>query len=372
MPKLLHGLLAVRATCALTGRALSLALLTTLSTAASCQNVASRGVDGSLAIKSSPRLQDYVSIDRTISFPESPASSALEVYFDQAPGFLVADGTPTQPQIRAYDQDARLLWAVGQSGPGPREFQRLRSVVRNSSGDVIALDNAGRVSLWDRNGKWKQTYTTELTPTYNSVLINDSTLLISGRINGGSRSPLLHLFDLRRGRLTRSFFDVPPHPARFDDAYMFSGWANAAKLGGDTLGVIFALSDTLYLYRTNGTPISQRPLDLRYFLPLTEPGPRDDSPAAEVAWRSSYSRITQVFHAPDHSIYIQYGNFRGRERVWGLSRFEFTPQGTLDRTFEVPDAIRLLAISPRDGNLYFMNPESLEMVSWSVGHLLQR
>ena len=361
-----------RLSCTAATRAVSLALFTTLSTAASCQNMSGRTVEASFGMRPEPKLLDYVGIDRTIPFPDSPASSAVEVSFDQGPGFLVVIADASRAQLRQYDENAHLMWAAGRNGPGPSEFQRLRSAVRNSAGEVIALDNSGRVSLWDRNGNWIRTWTTELSPTYTSILLDDSTLLISGRLNGGSTSPLLHLFDLKTGHVRKSFFNTPPHPAKFDDAYMFSGWANATKLNDNTLGVIFALSDSLYLFNTDGVALGQHPLNLRRFLPLQEPSPRDDSPAAEIAWRSSYSRLTHIFRAPDNSIYIQYGGFHDRRRIWSLARYELTPQGNLEQKFEVPDTIRLLAISPRGGDLYFLDPDSLEMISWSVGHLLQR
>ena len=315
-----------------------------------------------------PRLEQYVSLHRNLVFYDSAASSDVTVFFDRAPGFLVAD--QGQTELRAYSDAARLLWSAGRKGNGPSEFQVVIAAVRNSAGEVIALDDAGKVVIFNSSREFIRSARTELGPAYGMVLLNDSTLLISGRNLRDPRNqdqPLLHVWDLRRNRITNSFSSVPPHNPRLEEGYRYSGWATATLLSGDTLGILFPLSDTLYRYRTNGTPIDKRRLSLRTFHRLRDPAPTNASTQETVRWRNSYTRLSDIFAAPDGSVYVQFFNMRELEPIFGVARFTFTNRG-LKKSFEVPEAPRLLGISPRDSTLYFLQPDlNPERVTWSVG-----
>ena len=355
----------------LCARFLCVGLLTTSCSASSCQSQygAVSAAPASMAARPhSPTLDDYFGWHGRLVFSDD-GSNAVETSFDQHPGFVVAD--EGQSMVRVYSDDARLLWSVGGSGPGAKEFQRLQTALRNSHGDIIALDFMGKLAVFDSLGNLKRTLQTHLTPAYNAILLDDSTLLIGGRREGDNETALVHVFDLRTDSITHSFFKTPPHPQEFDYAYRFSGWASTVKLGGDTVAVTFALTDSLYLFRTNGERLAALPLGLDHFRVLQEPRPRDRSPEAEIAWRNSYTRLSGVFRAPDHSIYIQYGNLHVRQPVWGLARFELDAH-QLVKQFEVPEALLLLGISPRTGNLYFLRDETMENTVWSIGKLLPR
>ncbi|HET7234322.1 MAG TPA: hypothetical protein VFJ16_30190 [Longimicrobium sp.] len=310
-------------------------------------------------------LDDYVDWKRDIVFRDTAASSAIKVFFDLA-GYVVADGGQTR--VRVYSPSAELIWSRGKPGPGPSEFMRLRSAVRTAGGEVIALDNAGKLVVYDSAGNYRTTLRTGLMPTYGVRLLDPSTLLISGRRAGDLDSPLLHLFDLRTGSVRSSFFTTPPHPPRFDAAYRFNGWANAAVIGRDTLAVVFALSDTLYLHRFDGSPIGKLPLRLRGFRPIRTPAPRNDSPEAEIEWRNSYTTMSDVFPGPDHSLFVQYFNEKQVELAWGLARVRLGAGG-IEQEFDLPETLRLLGVSLPDYSLYFLRLDSLESVTWSVGQI---
>lgn len=354
-------------------RARWLVVLGTISlscSAASCQGQGQTGTSSATAAigaaSQSRKLDDYVSWERDLQFTESAASASIRVYFDPKGGFIVADAG--QSQIRVYTDDSHLLWSAGRSGEGPQEFEQLRNAVRLSSGEVVALDITGRLTFYSPEGEFKRTVPTRLNPTFNSWLLNDSTLLISGRPEGVSNPPLLHVWNLQSGRNVASFFRTPPHDPAFDEAYRYSGWASAADLGGDSIAVVFPLSDTLYLYRADGTPLGKLGLPLEHFVRLREPAPRDESAEARIAWRNSYSLLSQVFRSPDGSMYVQYSRLSGVEPMWGVSRL-FLQRGRLHKDFEVPEAPRLLGISHRDTSLHFLRADSLESTVWSIAKL---
>lgn len=342
-------------------RGFGLALITTSCSASSCQTTHA-GAYASLASESSS-ISDYVRWERELVFTDSAASSAIQVFFDSADGFIVADRG--QAQIRAYSGDANLLWSAGRRGPGSQEYQALRNAVRTSSGDVVALDNLGKIVYYDAGGHFKGTANTTLGPTYGSWLLDDSTLLISGRRAGDPQSPLLHVWSMRSNTILRSFFTVPPHDPAYDQAYRFSGWASAAVVGRDTLAVIYALTDTLYLVRPDGTPISKHSMGLRHFRRLREPEPRQETEESQTAWRNSYTRLSEIIPGRDRSFYVQYFNLHQLEAVWGVANLRLSDTG-VETVFDVPQAPRLLGISPRDSRLFFLKADSLESVTWSI------
>jgi hypothetical protein len=345
-----------------------LGLVTTSCSATSCQSNAGGAWQSNATMATqapSSSLNEYVKISQTLEFRDSAASSEIQVFFDRRAGFIVAD--EGQTQLRAYTNDATPLWSAGRRGPGPGEFVRLRAAVRTSTRDVVAADNAGSLVFFDSAGHYLREKPTGLGPIYNLLVLSDSTLLIGGRRAGSRSSPLLlHIWNLRRDTLVRSFFPVPAHDPRFDEAYRFSGWATAAVLQDNSLGVVFPLADTLYRYRTDGTPINKIRLPLQHYRRLRDPAPANQSPQALVEWRNSYTRLSDIFVAPDGSVYIQYFNLKLLEPVWGLARFQL-PGRSLHKSFEFSDTPRLLGVSPRDSSLYFLQPDDLESVTWSVG-----
>lgn len=346
-----------------------LASLTASCSAASCQGSQGAAVGSSVTMQAgggSEALDDHFAWEDSLVFTDSAASAAIQAYFDPAGGFVVADGG--QAQLRVYTDEARLLWAAGRSGDGPGAFRQLRAAVRTSSQEVVALDNTGRLSTFDPAGKLLRTTSTGLDPAYNLWLLDDSTVLLSGRREEDKQTRLLHVWDLRRNQVRTSFFQTPSHDSVFDDAYQYSGWANAALVGRDTLAVVFPLSDTLYLYGTDGRALEKFALPLNHYRRLREPGPDDETPEAEIRWRNSYTRISQVFRAPDHSVYVQYFNLDGLEPVWGLARFSLD-EGRLRKVFEVPQAHRLLGVAPRDSRHYFLRADLMESTVWSIGRL---
>lgn len=346
--------------------ALLFTLLVSLScTAASCQSgqVSTSQAAATVGGQSRPTLDDYFIWQPAILFRDSVASPNIQVHADPRGGFVVADAG--QAQVRVYSDDAELVWAAGRSGAGPQEFLQLSSAVRAPSGEVLALDSNGKLSVFDASGNFVRTTATGLVPVFDGWLLTDSTMLISGRREGDSSSPLLHVWNLRRDTVTSSFFQVPPHDPAYDEAYQFSGWADAVRLGGDSLAIVFPLTDTLYVYGTDGEPIDKFHLPLEHFARLRQPAPRNDTPEAQVEWRNSYTRIAHVFRAQDGSIYIQYFRLNQLEPVWGLARFTLD-RGRLHKSFEINGTPRLLAISPRDSRFYFLSDDLMENSKWSV------
>jgi hypothetical protein len=156
---------------------------------------------------------------------------------------------------------------------------------------------------------------------------------------------------------------MPPHPRRLDAAYMFSGAVDVATRQ-DTVAVIASLSDTVYIYTSGGELVRKLPLRSEHFRRIERAPPEDlMNPVVRREWSESFSRMSQVFWAPDGTLYVQYFDMEGVEAQWRL--VVLAPDGT--KRFEIHESSRLLAVSPHDSKLVFLNPTSLETNKWLIG-----
>jgi hypothetical protein len=318
-------------------------------------------------VQARARINDVVTWKKQITLEENPRVTNVLPTVSIGPNgeFLVAD--LKEAQIRRYSPEGRLLGHTGSEGNGPGQFAKLAAAVRLPNGRIVAADMNGRLAIFDGSGRaLLHTGRVLLTPLYDAWAINDSMVALVGRAPGQLNGPLIHIWNLTRNRITRSFFTVPPHPDRLDDAYAFSGWADVV-VRGNTAAVAYAITDTVYFYRTDGTFLRKLPIPFQHFRKLREPLPVNGSPREQQEWRSSYSRISQLFWAPDGTIYVQYFDSKELQPQWRLLGMDANGQ----LKFDILDSPRLLAVSPRDSSLVFLDPRSETPNVWSVAHPLR-
>jgi hypothetical protein len=312
------------------------------------------------------QIEDFVQWQGRIELQGGPAISNTlpTVYIDPFGEFIVADLRETQ--IRRYSNTGRLLASFGREGPGAGEFRRLSAAVRQGDGNILGFDMGGTISVFDSTGVHKVDHATEVAPIYDVARIDDSRIAIAGRRIGSANGPLIHIWDNRSHHMLNSFFPVPPHAPQLDGAYMLTGSADVVSRG-DTLAAVFARTDTLYLFHSNGTPIAKIKIPFRRFRAITAAPAPTASRQEILAWRQTFSTVSQVFWAPDGSFYIQYFDLTEVEPQWRL--VHMTRQGR--RLFDVADTPRLLAIAP-DSRLFFLDPASDERNVWKIGKALSR
>lgn len=286
------------------------------------------------------------------------ANTLPTVVIDPFGEFIVSDLRETQ--IRRYSQSGQLLAAFGREGQGPGEFMRLSAAFRQRSGDIWAFDMGGRIIEFDSNGVYKRDTLTGIAPIYDVTRINDSLVAIAGRNQDDDHDNLIHIWNNKAKQVQAKFFPVPPHNPALDAAYALTGGADVAARG-DTLAATFARADTLYLYRSNGSPIGKITIPfIRFRAMETAPPPSATGPQM-LAWRQTFSSVSQLFWAPDGSFYIQYFDLNEVEPQWRL--LHMTRQGRL--LFDLVDTPRLLAVAP-DSRLFFLDPATDELNVWKI------
>jgi hypothetical protein len=314
----------------------------------------------------SRELAQVFQVERTVTLHDGDrVTSILPVLTLEPDGrFFVVD--PREHQIRRYDSLGNLLLAFGRRGEGPGEFTRLVGAAPLANGEIVAADATGRITIFDPAGRQTRTAPSGLGMIYNLALVNDSTLALAGRTPGASDGPFIHIWNLKQQRIITSFFQMPPHDRDLDAAYAFSGAVDVA-IRGDTVAATIALSDTVYLFMTDGRAVDKLPMPSRQFRHVRRGPPENlqEDTDARLEWSRSFSRMSKVFWAPDGSLYVQYFDIRESDPQWS---FVHMRRGDAPAV-EVHDNPRLLAVSPSDSRLYFIHPHSQVPSEWVIGRI---
>jgi hypothetical protein len=283
-------------------------------------------------------------------------------------GLLVVD--VAESQIRRYSSRGKLLWYAGRRGRGPGEFTSVTVVGRLPSGLVVAGERGGRLTFFDSTGQaLVRTVETRLAQLEEMVVLDDSTLLLSGVGKAGIPGPRLHLWSIPRDTVRASFF--APFPGqRNRAAASLAGYTRAAVRNG-TVAAVFGASDTIYFYQLpDGSPAGQVPIPSEQFRPAPErePGRTITDPRARAEWVSAFDLMADVSWLPDGSLMVAYQSVDGDRaltRRWHL--LGMTRDGR--RTFEFRNFSRLVGTDPESGRAYLVDRKATEPNQWSVARL---
>ncbi len=318
------------------------------------------------------RLDDVMVWERDVTLEESEETINVTVRaaIDPHGGFLIAD--EREGFARRYDRDGRLLAQFGGKGPGPNEFPNLLSILRLPDGTLAAFDIFNRISFFDPAGEQLlRTTRTPVGPVHSVLLLNDSVAILGGHAaaGGGADGARLHLWNLNADSILASFFSPPLASEAHVLADNTTGWASVDRLG-DTLAVVSALSDTVYLTSTSGERYAQISIPARGYR-LLDPRLRRPDPKGGTQeirrWLGSFSLNSDVFWLGGTFI-VQYQDRTGPQPKWRFVVFGRDGR----RKYEVIDSPKLLMVDRASGLLYFVAPESPTPNVWRVGRLAER
>ena len=297
---------------------------------------------------------------------EQTVNVIVRAELDPRGGYLVAD--EQEGFARRYDRTGRLLTQFARKGSGPGEFRNLLRVVRLTDGTLAAFDIYNRVAFFDSTGeRLVREARTPVAPLHSVALLNDSIAVLGGQVQGATaEGNRIHFWNLRADSLLASFF-VPALPSEAHKvAAASAGWISVDRRA-DTLAVVFALSDTVYLMTVQGRMLERIPIPAKSLRRLDPHAPMPDPSrgiAAARQWFGSFSLISDVFWLGD-TFLIQYQDRKRPEPDWrllGMKR-DGGPR------FEVVDTPKLLMVDRTSGVLYFVAPESETPNVWRTARL---
>jgi len=230
-------------------------------------------------------------------------------------------------------------------------------------------DFDGRLAFFDSAGqKVVHTARARLALIYHIAVINDSLVAFGGREEAANNDDMLHVWNLRRDSMVVHAFNVPA-PRGYEVAYGVSGLTTVST-HGDTVAAVFALKDTIYLFRPDGRPLGRIPFQFRAFRPLRKPAPDVEDPTDKRfrQWQQSYSVATGIFWLTDGSFLIQYFDRVGTTTPeWRLAHVDRNGRSLA----EVVGSSHMIGMLPGD-SLVFQKPGSDTPNVWSIGTIASR
>lgn len=282
---------------------------------------------------------------------------------DRLGGYLVAD--MREGQVRRYGENGRLYWRFGTRGRGPDQFEWPTVAIRLPSNEVLAVDGNSRLVILDSSGaRVVRSWTTTLRRVEDADVLDDSTVLLTGRLGSDDDADRMHRWDYRTNAFRGSFFR--PFPGfRNKAAAAMGGWVQASLIGDTVVGT-FAPSDSLYFFTRRGEPIATLPLRSLHFRlagPMPEAARAD--PGARDAWVSSFDLVTTVFPVGAAGFLVPYQTIVANRPVWKVMGVRADGGLWLDDA----DAPRLLYADPEGRKLLFQDPGSDQPNVWLLGAL---
>jgi hypothetical protein len=287
---------------------------------------------------------------------------------DPKGGFLIADRR--EGQIRSYAEDGSLRWAFGRRGPGPEEFEGPSIALRLRTGEIFVADEPWRMLLLDSTGtRVTRTFRTKIQRVEDVAVVSDSLIVISGLLpqppNAQAQAVAnhLHIFDIRRDTVLRSFFS----PLQDVDANLAVVAGSVVFSVRDRMIVAAALpKDSLYFLDLEGRIQAQIKLPTRHFRVIQPLSPSEfRDPRARARWLSSFETVTGVHWVTDDLVLVQYRRMEDTTPHWSVLGVRPTGQQAL----EWADAPKLFAVIAESGVLIFQDPNSMTPDRWLLGRL---
>lgn len=283
---------------------------------------------------------------------------ALSVRPDPLGGYLVADHQ--EAQIRRYRDDGSLAFAFGSKGGGPGEFQSAVGALRLPTGEILAVDGGGTSKIISSGGdSLLSTFPSPESQIDDIDLLPDGTVLYSGR-GSGDNQQRLHVVEPPGGRVVRSFF-APAMDERFRMVATMAGLTNA-DVRGDTIAVVYALIDSIYLFIGDGTLLEAIGIPAKNYRPIQQPTPTAQTPQAISEWMASFSLFTGIHWLNDGGFVVQYQdreNLMPRRHMLVMTR-----RG--EREYEQMDAPQVLTVDPTTASILFVSPDSEVPSRWTI------
>ncbi len=266
---------------------------------------------------------------------------------------------PMEGQVNIFGFDGELRAVLGRRGEGPGEFAFPLIAHPTSDGGVVVGDvELSRLTFFPPKGD-PEVVATPVEAIQSAQDLGDGRYLLAGTISGEEQPRFFHIWDRAADRLERSFLPMGvPEESR---AYASSFQGASATLEHDTIWAVWALSDTLYKFDTQGELLDRLPLPLaRPMGELPRVGGVVSDPEAR---QSLFDRMTEVFGVyilRSGDLVVQSLQSREFDAVWDLLIID--RQGRL--IWSAANMPRLFALE--EDLFYFDDPASVLPNRWLV------
>lgn len=269
-------------------------------------------------------------------------------------------GTQTQQgTIKIFDNNGNLIHTYGKKGRGPGDFMYPTSTIRLNSGNLLTADFLGKLSLFNPTGdSLIRVYKIKLMPITQLKQINDKKVVIVGRNRAAKKPKLLHIFNLSKGTITKSFLDSPFLIQENKYAGIFSTFANLATIDvkDGKIAVMLVPFPSIKIYTDEGIYIKTIDLSLKNFKRVKKIDKSHLTTEEFNTYLTTFSVINNIFWLNDNSFLLDYYRFikysRSGNRKTIHHLVKISANGHV--IFELKNTPRLTGA--KRGYLYFSDP----------------
>lgn len=293
----------------------------------------------------------------TLEEPRGIVTVLPRVTVDRDGGFLLAD--EQEHQVRVYSPQGRLRQTYGAGTPRPDSIRLPQRAIRLPNGHLLVVNIVGPVTIIPADSALPSRFLPlSLRTARNAVSINSRTVVLAGSDSNPVSATLFRL-DLEAGRLGDHFFPPPEHLDRWVTT-TFSSVLVAGR--GSRVAAVHMLSDTLTILDESGRTTARIAIPIDPFRVPGGPLPNLESSAAQHAWITRFTMITDLFWVADDQFVVQWVKpvGTGLASDWGVLQMDTT--GAL--VWAMAPSPTLVAVA--NGKYYFRDPAGMMPNRWLV------
>jgi len=298
-------------------------------------------------------FEDAFEVEDTLILKEAGDTlvASPNLRWDREGGWLYWDGMI--PQVRKYDMRGSLVLVMGGRGDGPGEFSRVAGFMRTATGQLVSVDQSGRIATWSDAGELIGEFSTGLAPIAGAISVGEHVLLIArfGVAPGPEAPDWLHLVDLDLREVVASL-PGPEIAAEHIAAAMAVDGPQPREFDATIYAGVSAL-DTIWSWGDAGTGRASEPIAVPS--PSMSRNEVPPPPGADFRrfreWFDTSWFLGDFVRLPDGRWLYQIWSFRDESF---LGRFLLTdPEG--QALWEVGGDFRILDVDP-EGRIYLWDP----------------
>ncbi len=280
--------------------------------------------------------------------PENVVTINPLMFMDPRGGFLIVENG--EEQVRVYSRTGELKDVFGEGTGKADSLRAPTGAGRLANGDIIATSLLSRrlTIIPAQQQKPVRFIETPIRLLEGVQVLNERQVLLTGP-DAPYAKTLLHIWDLSRGEIVKSFF---PPPKQLDsNVVLILGRVHTASRG-DRIAALHSLSDTLFFCDRAGTVLFSVHIPVEPFSVPKGPLPRINSMEKRREWIDQWTLLSDVFWIDDDELIVQWVMGSRRHAVYGLVQMDTTGRQiwTMART------PRLLGV--RDDRFLFQDPNS--------------
>lgn len=309
-------------------------------------------------------FENKIRITREISF-ENLQDEITTINLDKRGNFICT--YLKSANVNVYDNNGNLLINYGRKGKGPADFLHPLSTIRLTSGKLTTIEFQGKISIFNANGdSLIKVHNMKILPLWEVHQIDKNRILLVGRKRIDNQIKLLHIFDLSKESIIKSFLELPFSLQDYGGVFHSIARVATADVKGGNIVAMISTKPKIELFDNNGDFIQSIDVKANNFKKIKKVKKKLTRREID-KYITSFSLVSNIFWLNNENFLINY--FQTTEFE---SRNNFTQQYSLayvhangNIQFDLSNTPKLTSI--RNDKLYFEDSNFQDEVNLLMG-----